>query len=65
MKTFKVKEKCQQCNGTGIYDGFGERGAVDIYGAYLKDECPWNIQGENEPDLYRVSTRAFFTYPQR
>lgn len=29
-KTFKVKEKCQQCKGTGIYDGFGERDGCGV-----------------------------------
>ena len=25
MKIFKVKESCQDCNGTGLYNGMGER----------------------------------------
>lgn len=29
-KTFKVKEKCQSCNGTGIYKGMGERDGFGV-----------------------------------
>lgn len=29
-KTFKVKEKCQSCNGTGIYNGMGERDGFGV-----------------------------------
>lgn len=29
-KTFKVKEKCQSCNGTGIYSGMGERNGFGV-----------------------------------
>ena len=29
-KVFKVKEKCQQCNGTGIYAGMAERDGCGV-----------------------------------
>lgn len=30
MKTFKVKEKCKACKGTGLYVGIGERDGVAV-----------------------------------